>query len=338
MLALLQRSITVSLLASATVWAIYFISTGRPVWAWVGALCILLGYAGFLAVEFVMLSFVQKGDPAPPASPRQLLMAWWGEVITAPRVFCWRQPFRSNAEPDHVPPAANGTRGVVLVHGFFCNRALWNPWMSKLRAAQVPFIAVNLQPVFGSIDDYAGIVNAAVQRMASTTGMPPVVVAHSMGGLAVRAWLAKACDDTRVHRVITIGSPHHGTWLARFGHTRNGKQMRLDNDWLKSLERTETPERLAKFTCFYSHCDNIVFPPSTATLQHSVSRHVAGTAHVHLVFQGDAYQELLRWVSPRDPSSGQQAKRGDPFPVTTDPPYPPADETRIPAPAACWSA
>jgi triacylglycerol esterase/lipase EstA (alpha/beta hydrolase family) len=53
-----------------------------------------------------------------------------------------------------------------------------------------------------------------VRRVTQATGLPPVIVAHSMGGLATRAWLRAFSADARVHRVITLGTPHGGTWLG----------------------------------------------------------------------------------------------------------------------------
>ena len=299
MLARLQQFTTLCLILGAVGWALHFMGRGEPTWAWAGALLILLGYAMFLGVEFLMLASVQQGDDTPRPTARQLLCAWWAEVLTAPQVFCWRQPFRSRAEPDFLPPSAHGIRGVVLVHGFVCNRALWNPWMAKLRAAQIPFVAVNLEPLFGSIDHYIAIIEQAMRRIEKTTGLPPVLVAHSMGGLAARAWLSACAGDARVHHVITIGTPHHGTWLARFGQTVNGRQMRMGSPWLKNLAQQEPSQRFTKFTCCYSHCDNIVFPARTATLPGAENVHVPGTAHVHLVFQGTAFDELMRRLQPR---------------------------------------
>jgi triacylglycerol lipase len=298
MLARLQQITTLSLILAATAWAFHFLNGGEWMKAWVGALLILLGYALFLALEFVLLAFIRGSDPAPTPSGRQLLGAWLTEAITAPLVFCWRQPFRSHAEADLVPTSTTSSRGVVLVHGFVCNRALWNPWMARLRSARIPFIAVNLEPVFGSIDDYVSVIERAVQRLEAATGQAPVVVAHSMGGLAVRAWLATMNADARVHRVVTIGTPHRGTWLARFGQTTNARQMRIDGAWLRALAQREPAARFAKFTCIYSHCDNIVFPATTATLPGARNLHITGTAHVHLAFQGAAFEELLRWVQP----------------------------------------
>ena len=297
MLARLQQSITLGLLTAAAVWAAVFFSRGQVAWAVVGALFILLGYALFLALEFFLLWFVNRADPTPNATPLQLLAAWWGEVTTTPRVFCWRQPFRSNAVADFLPARATGASaqaGVVFVHGYVCNRGLWNPLMEKLRARGVPFVAVNLEPVFGSIDNYTPLLAAAVQRVTMATGLAPVLVAHSMGGLACRAWLKTVPDDALPQRIITIGTPHNGTWLARFGSTLNALQMRPGDAWQMALSAAESPLRLSRFICFYGHADNIVFPASTATLPGADNRHIAACAHVHMAYRAEVWVELLQ--------------------------------------------
>jgi triacylglycerol lipase len=304
MLARLQRFTTLSLLAAAALWAVFFYRNGHPAWAGVGVVLIVFGYALFLAIEFLLVWRVHGDDRAPKASGAQLLKAWWGETHTAPRIFCWQQPFRSRLVPDHLP-AANGRRGLVLVHGFVCNRGLWNRWMLRLREQDVPFIAVNLEPVFGSISDYAPTIEQAVQRMQGVTGLAPVLVGHSMGGLAIRAWAAAFAGRDRAHRIITIGSPHRGTWLGRFGTSRNAREMALGTDWQRALEANESEGHFSNFTCFYSHCDNIVFPASTATLPGADNRHVTGSAHVQLIDQPEVFDEVLTWVRPA--SSSQPA-------------------------------
>jgi len=297
MLARLQRSLVLVLLVAAVAWALILTGLGYPGWGGAAALLVLLGYALFLGFEFGLLYAVQEPGPAPRARAAELLRAWWGEVVTAPRVFFWRQPFRSRAEPDHVPSQPTGQRGVVLVHGFVCNRGLWNPWMRELRVRNVPFIAVDLEPLFGSIDHYPEIINAAVARLEAATGGPVVLVGHSMGGLAIRAWLRQFDADARVHRVITIGSPHQGTWLARYGHTVNGREMRQRGPWLTALAAAEPAQRARRFTCFYGHCDNIVFPATSGTLPGAENLHVPVTAHVHMAFQPVVFNEVWRWLS-----------------------------------------
>jgi triacylglycerol esterase/lipase EstA (alpha/beta hydrolase family) len=173
----------------------------------------------------------------------------------------------------------------VLVHGFVCNRGLWLPWMRALRRQGQPYTTVNLEPVFGSIDDYAPLIDEAVRRAHALTGLPPLLVCHSMGGLAARAWLAAtpgAAD--RVCGVVTIGTPHRGTWLARFGHTANGRQMQVDGPWLRALAAREAGQPRPPFVCWYSNADNIVFPASTATLPGADNRHLHGVPHVAMAF------------------------------------------------------
>ena len=294
MLARLQQAITLGLIALATAWALYFFRAGHPIRATLGALLIVLGYVLFLAFEFILLAFIQEREPTPRPTARQLFGAWWGEVTTAPRVFCWRQPFFAGAEPDLLSNAS-GRRGIVFVHGFFCNRALWNPWLSRLRAEGVPFIAVSLEPVFGSISDYVATIDAAVARLEAVTGRAPLVVAHSMGGLAVREWLHRVeRGDLRVHHVVTIGTPHHGTWIARWGRTVNGTEMRLKSPLVTRLAEAGTAQRHALFTCFYGNCDNIVFPASTATLAGADNRHLPGVAHVQMAFHESVFGEAWR--------------------------------------------
>ena len=266
---------------------------GHPGWAAAATAGVLAGHALWLLVSFSLMRWQNRKDPAPPASWRQWLAAWWGELRAAPRVFGWRQPFRSQVEPDFIPADAQGRTGVLLVHGFVCNRGLWTPWLRELRAAGVPFIALNLEPVFGSIDDYPPLIEAAVRELEQATGEKPLLVGHSMGGLAIRAWMAKHSGDARVRSVITLGSPHQGTWLAKLSHfAANARQMRPGGPWLTQLAAAEPVSRRELFLCVWGHGDNIVFPASNALLPGARERHVEATAHIDLVHH-PAVQALL---------------------------------------------
>lgn len=267
-----------------------------PVLALAGAFVLVFGYSGALAFEFVLLKTVGRDPEAPEPTAWQVLRAWWVETCTTPVVFWWRQPFRWRAEPDALQPAP-GRRGVVLVHGFVCNRGLWNPWLRELRALGVPVVAVNLEPVFGPIDAYVPIIDDAVRRVAAASGgLAPVVVGHSMGGLAARAWLRATAGGSRVHHLVTIGTPHRGTWLGRFSRTHNGRQMRLGDAWTQQLG--ELPPD-AKVTCWYSNCDNVVFPVSSATLPAADNRFLPGVPHVALAYRSEVRDDVRRLVGVR---------------------------------------
>jgi hypothetical protein len=299
----LHRWIVALLVGAALALALLALAAGRPAWA-LAALALPWALpTAVRAVEFALLPWLHGDDPSPRARAAARLRAWWRETALTLLAFGWWQPFARNAQPDHLPPQARGRRGVLLVHGFFCNRGLWNPWLAKLRVAGVPCVAVDLEPVFAGIDDYAGTVAAGVARLRDATGLAPLVVAHSMGGLALRAWLAGDSQGAEVHAVVTIGTPHHGTRLARLVRSPNARQMRPGSAWLRALAAREPAAgRRAPFVCFWGDCDNLVMPPLTATLPGADNRLLAGVGHLTMVYEPAVYaeaQRLLGEASPR---------------------------------------
>jgi pimeloyl-ACP methyl ester carboxylesterase len=293
MLAWIQRAwVTCLLLASIATGALGSV-LGWPWWVTLPVVVLVANiHASVLAIEFFWLRTVEPGQGIPRPTMRVLVKAWSGEVVTGLRVFGWRQPFRSNAVRDELHGCVKG-RGVLLVHGFVCNRGLWNSWMTRLCRNGTPYLAINLEPVLGPIDRYVESIETAVTQLETATGRPPIIVAHSMGGLAVRAWLRDRTADHRVHSIITIGTPHAGTAMARFALSPNTRQMREGNEWLCALAGSERAERRRLFTCYFSHCDNIVFPASNAMLPDAENRHVPGVAHVHLAFHRPILDDVL---------------------------------------------
>lgn len=289
-----------------------------PLLALAGVAALVLLPAWSVTLQFLCMRWAPRDADAsiPAVGLRALLRAWRAEVALAWRIFGWRQPFRHGAMADTVPagiPGAAARAGVVLVHGYLCNRAFWQPWQRLLAARGIPCLAVTLEPVWGSIDDCAPGLDAAVRRMAEATGRPPVLIGHSMGGLVIRAWLrsrgAVVCEgrdeaqaaerlQSLVAHVITIGTPHQGTALAEISRTANGRQMRQGSDWLLELSRHEPRALAARMTCWYSNCDNLVFPARAACYPGADNRLVTDLAHVQMAFAPELMQDCLALVEP----------------------------------------
>jgi triacylglycerol lipase len=301
MVARLQRTTVFLLWTVALLWFGTRAYEGQWLTAVVGALLLLNLQQILLAVEFfVLIPLVNRGDSAPRPRLTQLLRAWWCESLTAHSVFGWQQPFRSRLHADTLDAAAPGRRAVVLVHGFFCNRGLWNRRVPTLRAAGVPHIAVTMEPPFVGIDRNVATLDDAIVRATQATGVPPLIVCHSMGGLAMRAWWRVHAPSAaaRVHGIITIGSPHQGTFTAQLASGDNARQMRRDSTWLRELSDAESDGRRRHFTCFYSHCDNIAMPASTGALPGADNRHIEGTPHVALAHAPQVWAEIMKRVEP----------------------------------------
>ncbi|MDB5962925.1 MAG: hypothetical protein JWP59_4219, partial [Massilia sp.] len=184
------------------------------------------------------------------------------------------------AEPPPVPP-------VLLLHGYGCNSGYWIQLARRLGDARISYATVDLEPVTGAIDDYIAQVEDAVQALLHGSGAGRIaIVAHSMGGLVARAWL-RQYGSARLARLITLGSPHHGTVLANFGVGANALQMRRSrageaSAWLRALDAAESASTRALITSIYSHQDNIVAPQTSSCLQGARQIAVKGVGHVAL--------------------------------------------------------
>jgi len=177
---------------------------------------------------------------------------------------------------------------VLLVHGYACNGGYWTQLIKLLDAARISHATLDLAPLTGDIDGYAAQIEARVETLCRQAGARQVaIVGHSMGGLAARAWM-RAFGSARLARLITLGTPHHGTCLAAFGIGQNARQMgRLGRagpacDWLRALAAHEDGATRARITSIYSHHDNIVAPQCTSELEGARNLALGGVGHVAL--------------------------------------------------------
>ncbi|MFL6680818.1 MAG: permease, partial [Burkholderiaceae bacterium] len=121
---------------------------------WAALYVLVLGHPTLLAVEMLLARSVAARAGVARARwrdlPRAVLREWFESTV----VFGWRMPWRAGAIEDHLPKTSRGLRGVVFIHGYLCNRGLWNPWMKRLLKLDRAFVAVSLEPVFSSLDEY----------------------------------------------------------------------------------------------------------------------------------------------------------------------------------------
>jgi pimeloyl-ACP methyl ester carboxylesterase len=281
----------------------------------VGVVAPLALHAGILTLDFA-IAWAARGE-RPADSPRHgfwpslraWLVAYLREIVDSTRTFSFAQPLLATR------PFATGTAAVerlpvLLIHGYFCNRALWRPMAARLGAAGHAVDALDLEPPFASIDDYAPRIAEAVEALRERTGAPRVaLVGHSMGGLAARAYL-RAFGDDAVACVVTLGTPHRGTIHATFGRGRNVRQMRRDSDWLRALAAEEPRERLERFTVVLSWQDNIVAPQAVQTLPGARTVMLHGLGHVTLAYDARVAGIVLEALAAAE--TGRTAREATP--------------------------
>lgn len=298
------RAVQLGGVGVAAVWASAWWHAGRPGVALAGCVWLLGGPAWALLLQGLWAAALSGAD-GPRAAVRWRAGA--AELVWNLRVFGWQQPWRSAACPDTVAPTPR--RGVLLVHGHLCNRAFWLPWLRWLQARGVPYATVSLWPMGADIDHHAPAIEAALQRLIALTGLPPLVLAHSKGGLSVRAWwrwcvqagAGEAAVTARVHRVITLASPHQGTRLAQAGVGAAARQMAPGGAWLEALAAGETAAWRARLLCVASDADAVVYPPALAGLPGAMQHTLPGLAHIELAF--DPAVQSLVWRALAAPAA-----------------------------------
>lgn len=233
-------------------------------------------------------------------NPGPLHLWWralWGEMRASVVVFVLRQPWttRAPAVLEATAPIATPRVPVVLVHGYLCNHRFWDDTVLALRAQGHVVLAVDLEPVYTSIDHYAPLVERAVQELRSHTGKDQVaLVGHSMGGLAIRAWLRQH-GSHHAARVLTLGTPHVGTRIPQGLPTPNGQQMEWHSPWLAALAASETLATRQRMQIALSAQDNIVYPQRDQVLEGAEVTVFEGLGHLQL----GSDRQVIQWVLQR---------------------------------------
>lgn len=257
-------------------------------WDWTDAGLALLAFALALRALAIGTTFViaaRYSSPVPPehrlglAGRLKLYFAELGAYLLIYHVY---QPFDGLfLGTEQAQPSPQGRLPVLLLHGYVCNRGFLLPLRRYLRAHGIAAYSHNLEPVYAGIDSYADGLARHVEKILADTGAGKLVIlAHSMGGLVARAYLRK--HGTRhVAKLITLGTPHQGTVMARLGAGENGRHMVPGNDWLRRLN--EHVPALPVVSVFSYH-DNIVMPQESAVLAGAKIVRLSGMGHVSMPF------------------------------------------------------
>ncbi|MEB0135656.1 alpha/beta fold hydrolase [Actimicrobium sp. CCC2.4] len=267
------------------------------------ALALALGVGLVVAIRlsitasgFYLAWRYRSETPAPYRINRRMAARLFCTEFSASMISAsWSMPFfrvgkRPAAQPEGLP--------VLLIHGYGCNSGYWRSMSRRLSAANITHHGIDLEPPLAGIDSYVPAIARAVDTLARDSHCRQVIlVVHSMGGLISRAYLREhGCD--RLAAVITLGTPHHGTALARGGIGINSQQMCCSADntpsaWLQQLAGSETTQTRGLFTTIYSHHDNIVSPQCSAHLEGATNLAVAGIGHVALGMDSGIQERVI---------------------------------------------
>ncbi|QKE85676.1 alpha/beta fold hydrolase [Arthrobacter sp. NEB 688] len=224
---------------------------------------------------------------------------------------------------EHLPPVQRGMlvadveaagTPILLVHGIVSNRSVFTVLRRGLtRRGFSNVFAMNYSSVATDVRTAALRLADEVEAVCEQTGFERIhVIGHSLGGLVARYYVTRLGGDERVHTLVTLGTPHEGTWAAYALPMRLMRQMRPGSGLMRELARPVRGCR-TRFLAYWSDSDAAIVPQRSAALRHpdlsarSVRLHGAG--HLTLPMLGEVVHGISGALTQLD-ADGSTVRQG----------------------------
>lgn len=217
-------------------------------------------------------------------------------VVSLALVWAWWLRAALGGAPGGSPgsgsgPSSEGT--VVCIHGFHMGASsLWGLRRHLERCGRRT-VGVFLGMPYRKPEAYARALKRRLEELVDDgpAGARLDAVAHSMGGLVLRQVLAESPELAgRIGRVVTLGTPHHGTGLLRrlrFGPVY--RMMALGAPYLEELPAFAESAPGAEVTTIASRHDLVVYPVGTAHLEGAERITLGGIGHLGLLTEREVH-------------------------------------------------
>ena len=163
---------------------------------------------------------------------------------------------------------------VLLVPGYGGGVGGLDQLAVRLRAAgrQVSIVSLPGNGT-GDLDVQADVLDTAARQALAGGAQSVDVVGYSAGGVVARIWARDHGGAARARRIVTLGSPHHGTDLAAVaGLLAPGscplacQQLEPGSDLITGLNRGDETPAGPEWVSIWTSQDLVVSPPDSARL------------------------------------------------------------------------
>lgn len=231
-----------------------------------------------------------------------MIRSWWKRrriagvalAVLPLAVLAFAPAPRPRAEPAHDP--------ILFVHGWQGDAAQWRPMMARFRRDGWS----DRELYAWTFDDrqsnaaLAARISARIDQVLAATGASHVdLVTHSMGSLSTRWYLKNLARPGRVDAWVSLGGPNHGTQAARLCFSTPCREMRPGSPFLAALNRGGETPGAARYATWWSPCDEVVQPPSSAALDGAENHQTPCMAHLTLLRDTAVYRQVRDFVSGR---------------------------------------
>lgn len=205
----------------------------------------------------------------------------------------------SGAGRDVVPPPPPPHYPILFVHGFNASAATWLTMVGRFKTD-----GYTDQELVNFSYDYrlsnattAQTIARKVDSVLLATGAHHVdIITHSMGALSARYYVRNLLPvgDRRVDAVVDLGGTNHGT-ITAFGCTPiSCTEMRPYSTFVTKLNATDETWGTPRYATWWSGCDEVIYPQTSAKLSGAVNTQTACLKH------SDLHENFTVYTQVRD--------------------------------------
>jgi len=208
---------------------------------------------------------------------------------------------------------------VLLIHGFLGTRG--SMYMLERRLVEDGFVVVSFNIGTLNVRDIrrsAFLIHRKIERILAQTPFAKIdIIGHSMGGLIGLYFVKKLGGHARVRRLVMMGTPVRGTWVALAGVATLGLwstsswQLLPRSRFLDELAQGSLPPEVEIYTLAAAR--DWVVPLGTTRLPGATAVTVP-LGHSSLVVSEGVYQRLVHILRPANPAVAAEAS-DEPIPA-----------------------
>ncbi len=216
-----------------------------------------------------------------------------------------RRKFFDNIDENHPP--------VLLLHGYLGTRGSMYTLERRLNDDGICVFSFNLGALnVRDVRKSAFLIHRKIEAILAQTAVKKIdIIGHSMGGLIGHYYAKKLGGHERVRKMIMLGAPLKGTWVALAGIATMGLlwpsawQLLPGSSFLRELNEGPNPRDVQYYTIVADR--DWVVPPGSSTLEEGSHMSVPH-GHSSLVLSEEVYRHVL-WALRQKPRNGHH---GDP--------------------------
>lgn len=187
---------------------------------------------------------------------------------------------------------------VLLVHGINDTGAVFHRMAPYLTQRGWSVYDLDLMPSNGDLSlDQLGqqVANSVAATFAPE--QPFDLVGFSMGGIVSRYYVQCLGGINRVQRLITIASPHHGTWIAYLSDRLGCLQMRPDSAFIQQLNQKAVMLEQLNFTSIWTPFDLMIVPANSSQMQVGQNVQVPVLTHAGMITDAMSLEVVVTALS-----------------------------------------